>query len=601
MTDAGFFKGTSADQDSRFSDKNKKLMKTMKFADNIERKIDMKKIRLELMKPFITEKLNTLMPIEDDVIIEYVFSQLEESQFPDGKSIQIMMTGFLGKTKARTFIGDLWDTLVQAQESPHGIPVELIELKRSQLIKKKEEDLRINASLAKNKDEIERCLNLRDKQPLHTKHEQQHQQVSIQKPRSPPRVIKDTVDRVRQDQTKNKRSISKSRSRSPKYTRYHSRSPAHKRNSSKKHDEKKNDKKENHAKSSSRRFREKTPQPVNTNLESSNLLAYTKNHKSEDNAERNRKSEAKGSPEKPQKERENRSLKKFVSRKSSRSVSPSSISSGSSGSSGSSDISNSSGSSSSSSGSDASSRNSSVSSSSSTDSIKNQQKKTISSKSFPSSPVKGNKMMPILTEPSNCLEDTNEARPLQRILQAEKRNDNDTGRHYSSYSKSSRYEEDNRRYDIKRSSQNNYQSKGEERRNAEQRSRNVEIYDKREHRGHRDEVSRANRYVRNNSNEKFYYEREKSKKITGKSEREREEKMELSKSTSPKRNRNRNVSEKISKKSKKSEDSERDRSSKKKDTNQHRSSIHNKSNESMEIEKVLREKALESLASKRTK
>ena len=129
--------------------------------------------------------------------------------------------------------------------------------------------------------------------------------------------------------------------------------------------------------------------------------------------------------------------------------------------------------------------------------------------------------MPILTEPSNCLEDTNEARPLQRILQAEKRNHNDTGRHYSSYSKSSLYEEDNRRYDIKRSSQNNYQSKGEERRNAEQRSRNVEIYDKREHRGHRDEVSRANRYVRNNSNEKFYYEREKSKKSTGKSERER--------------------------------------------------------------------------------
>lgn len=80
MTDAGFFKGTSADQDSRFSDKNKKLMKTMKFADNLEKKIDMKKIQLEVMKPFITQKLNNLMPIEDDVIIEYVFSQLEQSQ-----------------------------------------------------------------------------------------------------------------------------------------------------------------------------------------------------------------------------------------------------------------------------------------------------------------------------------------------------------------------------------------------------------------------------------------------------------------------------------------------------------------------------------------
>lgn len=40
----------------------------------------MKKVELEVMKPFITSKLNSLMPIEDEVIIEYVFSQLEQSQ-----------------------------------------------------------------------------------------------------------------------------------------------------------------------------------------------------------------------------------------------------------------------------------------------------------------------------------------------------------------------------------------------------------------------------------------------------------------------------------------------------------------------------------------
>ncbi len=77
-------------------------MKTMKFADNLEKKvflfecntifnnfffqnlslkkIDMKKIQLEIMKPFITGKLNAMMPVEDEVIIEYVFSQLEQSQ-----------------------------------------------------------------------------------------------------------------------------------------------------------------------------------------------------------------------------------------------------------------------------------------------------------------------------------------------------------------------------------------------------------------------------------------------------------------------------------------------------------------------------------------
>ena len=40
----------------------------------------MKKIQLEIMKPFITGKLNAMMPVEDEVIIEYVFSQLEQSQ-----------------------------------------------------------------------------------------------------------------------------------------------------------------------------------------------------------------------------------------------------------------------------------------------------------------------------------------------------------------------------------------------------------------------------------------------------------------------------------------------------------------------------------------
>jgi serine/arginine repetitive matrix protein 1 len=31
--------GTSADQDNRFADKHKKLMKTMKFSENIDKKV----------------------------------------------------------------------------------------------------------------------------------------------------------------------------------------------------------------------------------------------------------------------------------------------------------------------------------------------------------------------------------------------------------------------------------------------------------------------------------------------------------------------------------------------------------------------------------
>lgn len=39
VRDFFYFQGTSADQDNRFADKKKKLMKQMKFAENIETRV----------------------------------------------------------------------------------------------------------------------------------------------------------------------------------------------------------------------------------------------------------------------------------------------------------------------------------------------------------------------------------------------------------------------------------------------------------------------------------------------------------------------------------------------------------------------------------
>lgn len=49
MTDAGFFRGTSAEQDNRFSDKHKKLLKQMKFADSLNLKVS---VCVFLMHPY---------------------------------------------------------------------------------------------------------------------------------------------------------------------------------------------------------------------------------------------------------------------------------------------------------------------------------------------------------------------------------------------------------------------------------------------------------------------------------------------------------------------------------------------------------------------
>ena len=41
-------------------------------------KIDMAKVKLNVIKPWITSRLQELLGIEDDVVIEYVFNQLDE-------------------------------------------------------------------------------------------------------------------------------------------------------------------------------------------------------------------------------------------------------------------------------------------------------------------------------------------------------------------------------------------------------------------------------------------------------------------------------------------------------------------------------------------
>lgn len=51
--------------------------------------------------------------------------------------MQINLTGFLGGSKARLFIGELWNLLAGAQSAPDGIPLELVEMKKLELQKAK--------------------------------------------------------------------------------------------------------------------------------------------------------------------------------------------------------------------------------------------------------------------------------------------------------------------------------------------------------------------------------------------------------------------------------------------------------------------------------
>ena len=50
--------------------------------------------------------------------------------------MQINLTGFLGGSKARLFISELWSFLTSGQSSPDGIAAELVEMKKLEMIQR---------------------------------------------------------------------------------------------------------------------------------------------------------------------------------------------------------------------------------------------------------------------------------------------------------------------------------------------------------------------------------------------------------------------------------------------------------------------------------
>lgn len=55
---------------------------------------------------------------------------------PDIKSLQIQLTGFLDKDTSN-FCKDLWSLCLSGQENPQGVPKELLEAKKLELMQEK--------------------------------------------------------------------------------------------------------------------------------------------------------------------------------------------------------------------------------------------------------------------------------------------------------------------------------------------------------------------------------------------------------------------------------------------------------------------------------
>ncbi|KAJ2804345.1 Serine/arginine repetitive matrix protein 1 [Coemansia guatemalensis] len=134
----GFFRGTNIEQDQRFGDASKKMLKQMSFSSVLKKPVDMSKVNMDAIKPWISSRIKELIGIDDDVLQEYVINMLEETERPDARIIQVNLTGFL-EDKTQAFMQSLWSVLLEAQKSKGGVPESFIQNKIEELKKRREE------------------------------------------------------------------------------------------------------------------------------------------------------------------------------------------------------------------------------------------------------------------------------------------------------------------------------------------------------------------------------------------------------------------------------------------------------------------------------
>eukprot|EP01024_Parvocaulis_polyphysoides_P010224 TRINITY_DN133_c1_g2_i2.p3 TRINITY_DN133_c1_g2~~TRINITY_DN133_c1_g2_i2.p3 ORF type:complete len:400 (+),score=92.42 TRINITY_DN133_c1_g2_i2:1393-2592(+) len=159
MSGVAGLRGVSASQDGRFTDKTKQLKQKLKFPKQLDTKIDFSKVNLEVIREWVAKRVTALLNgVEDDVLIGYIFEMMEQREALDPKELQVYLTGFLEKNTG-LFMKELWTLLAQAQESPSGIPQQILDIKAEELKNKEQyqeklqQQLNFTRSKYNNKDE----------------------------------------------------------------------------------------------------------------------------------------------------------------------------------------------------------------------------------------------------------------------------------------------------------------------------------------------------------------------------------------------------------------------------------------------------------------
>ncbi|EER09223.1 serine/arginine regulated nuclear matrix protein, putative [Perkinsus marinus ATCC 50983] len=151
-----YFRGTASDQDPFLKGGktgDQKLMATMKFPKSFDKRVDLNRINVDVLRPWITDRITDIIGMEDEIVIDYALEQITGTSHHsevDPREMQLSLTGFLQRGAA-PFCEELWEMLLSAQDSPAGVPTQLVDRKKRDMMRKKEEAEKVKREIEQRK------------------------------------------------------------------------------------------------------------------------------------------------------------------------------------------------------------------------------------------------------------------------------------------------------------------------------------------------------------------------------------------------------------------------------------------------------------------
>ncbi|CAE7439166.1 Srrm1 [Symbiodinium microadriaticum] len=102
---SGFFRGTNTEQVKHVNAEQKiikEMQKNKRFPDHYAQKVDISKVSMDVMKPWIAKRITEMLGFEDDIVVDFCVAQLSEpgDKGLDPKMLQVVVTQAHEQTRA---------------------------------------------------------------------------------------------------------------------------------------------------------------------------------------------------------------------------------------------------------------------------------------------------------------------------------------------------------------------------------------------------------------------------------------------------------------------------------------------------------------------